>query len=189
MDEQLLQKFLFEIARQCRFCLLAFEDLNQALLLLRTAGSDQLNRQKHMERLWYSVQSFLVASGNISKLLFGSDTQSRNQRAGLRQSLGIDDSSPLNDRGARNYFEHFDERLERWFNSSTRHNFVDLNVGPLNMIGGIDEHDFIRNLDPGKMAITFYGDEYPMIPIVDAVTQLRERVNIEVENNRWYLPF
>ena len=32
MEKILLQKFLFEIARQCRFCLTAYEDLNQALI-------------------------------------------------------------------------------------------------------------------------------------------------------------
>jgi hypothetical protein len=129
MDELLLQKFIFEIDRQCGFCLLAFEDLSQALLLPRTPGSDHLSRQKHMERLWYSVQSFLVASGNISKLLFGSSNQDYNQRADLRRSLGVDDSSPFHfrNREARNYFEHFDVQLVLWFNSSTGRNFVDLN--------------------------------------------------------------
>lgn len=191
MNPQLLQKFLFEIARQCGFCLLAYEDLNQALLqLLNMDVPKQLCYQKPMERLWYSVQSFLVASGNISKLLFGDNTRLYTQRAELRGSLGIDDSSPFHfsKRGARNYFEHFDKSLETWFNASTRHNFVDTNVGALNMIGGNDEYDFIRNFDPEKMAITFYGDECLMMPIVDAVKQLRERVKIEAENNRWLIP-
>jgi hypothetical protein len=177
MDKRLLQKFLYEIARQCRFCLTAYEDLNQVLRQRNTG-----------DRLWYSIQSFLIASGNISKLLFGTTTQSRDQRADLRRSLGVDDSSPLNDRAARNYFEHFDERLERWFNDSTRYNFVDSSVSPLQQFGGVDEHDFIRNLDPGRMAITFYGDECLMIPIVEAVKQLRERIKVEAENNRWHIP-
>jgi hypothetical protein len=190
MDELLLQKFIFEIDRQCGFCLLAFEDLNQALLLLRTPGSDQLSRQKHGERLWYSAQSFLVASGNISKLLFGSSNQDYNKRADLRRSLGVDDSSPFHfrNREARNYFEHFDVQLVLWFNSSTRHNFVDSNVGPRNMFGGVDGHDFIRNFDPENMTITFYGDKYHMIPVVEAAKQLRERVKIEAEKNRWHIP-
>ena len=130
----------------------------------------------------------MVASGNISKLLFGVDNQHYNQRTQLRRSLGIDDSSSFKDRNARNYFEHFDERLERWFNSSTRYNFVDSNVGPLKMFGGVDEHDFIRNFDPEKMSITFYGDEYHIIPVVHAVKHLRERIKIEAENNRWLIP-
>jgi len=56
------------------------------------------------------------------------------------------------------------------------------------MFGGIDEHDFIRNFDPEKIAITFYGDEYLIMPVVDAVKQLRERIKIEAENNRWLIP-
>jgi hypothetical protein len=94
----------------------------------------------------------------------------------------------LSNRDARNYFEHFDERLERWFNASSKYNFIDANVGPLRMLGGIDEHDFIRNLDHEKMAITFYGDECLMRPIVEAVIQLREKVIIEVQNKKWRIP-
>src|SRR5260370_13697397 len=168
MDKQLLQIFLFEITRQCRFCLIAYEDLNHALLQMNMDVSDQLSYKKYLDKLWYSVQSFLVASGNISKLLFGVNTQAYIRRADLRLSLGVDDSSPFHfrNRDARNYFEHFDEHLEEWFNTSTRHNFVDSNVGPRNMIVGPDEHDFIRNFDPENMTITFYGDECLMVPII-----------------------
>jgi len=42
----------------------------------------------------------------------------------------------------RNHFEHFDERLEEWAKSSERHNFVDSNIGPPNMIDGIDPKDY-----------------------------------------------
>ena len=164
--------------------------MNQALLQMNTDVSDQQSYQKHLDRLWYSVQSFLVASGNISKLLFGVNTQAYKQRAELRRTLGIDDSSPFHfsKREARNYFEHFDNQLETWFNASTRHNFVDSNVGPLQMFGGVDEHDFIRNFDPEKTAITFYGDECLMMPIVDAANQLCEKIKSEAEKNRRPIP-
>jgi hypothetical protein len=52
-----------------------------------------------------------------------------------------------------------------------------------------DEHDFIRNFDPEKMAITFYGDECLVLPVVDAVKQLEEKVTVEAANKRWLLPF
>ncbi|HEY4036234.1 MAG TPA: hypothetical protein VGL94_19925 [Ktedonobacteraceae bacterium] len=178
MDDRLLQKFLSEIARQCRFCLIAYEDLTTAL----KTNTDR-------DRLWYSVQSFLIASGNISKLLFGS-RQSYSQRADLRNILGIDDTSifHFSNRQARNYFEHFDEQLEEWFTSSTRHNFVDSNIGPLSVISGMEPHNFIRNIDPAKMAITFYGDECLILPIVKAVEELKESVKVEAEKHWWHLP-
>jgi hypothetical protein len=56
------------------------------------------------------------------------------------------------------------------------------------MFGGIDEHDFIRNIDPEKMAITFYGNECSMLPIVEGASQLKEKIKIEAENNRWHIP-
>ena len=57
------------------------------------------------------------------------------------------------------------------------------------MSGGVDDHEFNRNIDPEKMAITFYGDECSILPIVEAAKQLRERVEIEAENNKWFISF
>jgi hypothetical protein len=60
---------------------------------------------------------FLVCTGNASKLLFsgarpGSTANQRAER--LRNTLSVPEDSLLNLRGARNYLEHFDERLDRY---------------------------------------------------------------------------
>ena len=57
MDKQVLRIFQREVERQCQFALIAAQDLDSAY------------RATDMDRLWYSVQSFLVAVGNVSKLL------------------------------------------------------------------------------------------------------------------------
>jgi len=57
METRILRIFQREVERQCRFALIAVQDLNQALQTV------------DMDRIWYSVQAFLVAAGNVSKLL------------------------------------------------------------------------------------------------------------------------
>lgn len=163
MERHVLRIFQREIERQCRIAIIAIEDLQNA----QQAGD--------MDRVWYSVQSFLVAVGNVSKLLWPSAAHIPERAKELKSSLGVDDSSPLAPRTFRNHFEHFDERLEDWATSSKRQGFVDSNVGPSGMISGIDPEDYLRNFDTTKGAITFRGDEYILKPMVDAIVELHEK--------------
>ncbi len=163
MDESVLRILQRETERQCRFAVMAIEDLQEAL---QTAETD---------RIWYSVQSFLVAAGNLSKLLWPSDAHIPERAKELKISLGVHDSSPLAPRTFRNHFEHFDERLEDWATSSKRQNFVDSNVGPSGMISGVDPEDYLRNFDTTKGAITFRGDEYVLKPMLDEIVQLQAK--------------
>jgi hypothetical protein len=59
MEKIVLRIFQKEVERQCRFALIAIQDLEQALQV------------GDLDRLWYSVQAFLIAVANISKLLCG----------------------------------------------------------------------------------------------------------------------
>lgn len=135
MDKTLLRIFQREVERQCKFSLIAVQDLEQSL------------KVNDSDRIWYAVQALLVAAGNISKLLWPPMPLTPNRGEELRASLSVKDRSPLESRTFRNHFEHFDERLEKWASSSKRRNFADSNVGPLGMIVGLDGKDYIRNFD------------------------------------------
>ncbi|WP_229007426.1 hypothetical protein [Methylophilus sp. Leaf408] len=65
--------------------------------------------------VWCSIQSILVAAGNVSKILWPSRKISIPRGEALRALLSIDDQSLLSDRKLRNHFEHYDERIEDWF--------------------------------------------------------------------------
>ena len=69
------------------------------------------------------------------------------ERKELRESVEVTDKSQLHNVGMRNNFEHFDERLDRWWNDSSRHNYTDLNVMPRAAIKGVDDND---NLSEGQ---------------------------------------
>ena len=170
METRILRIFQREVERQCRFALIAVQDLNQALQTV------------DMDRIWYSVQAFLVAAGNVSKLLWPPEPLLPKRGAELRASLSVREDSPLEPRRFRNHFEHFDERLERWATSSERRTFVDSNVGPPGMIGGgVDPGDFLRNFDTANFAVTFRGDIYHLPPVINAIRDLWQKARAEAQ--------
>ena len=173
MDNMLLRIFHTEVKRQARFGLIAASDLDAAL------------SSRDMDRLWYSVQSLLIAAGNLSKLFWPSQSSARKRGEDLRTSLAVPDPSPLEPRSFRNHFEHFDERLEQWATSSQRRNFADSNVGPTGMISGLDPRDYLRNFDTDKYAVTFRGDTYLLKPVVGALRALHEKALSELSKAPW----
>jgi len=173
MEKHLLRIFQLEVEHQSRFALMSFADLQAAL-----AARD-------MDRIWYAVQGLLVAAGNVSKLLWPSRPAIPSRGEQLRASLGISDDSILAPRVFRNHFEHFDERLEEWASSSERKNLVDSSIVPPGAIAGIDAGDFLRNLDPTTLAVTFRGDSYALRPLAQALAELHARAKAETERSPW----
>lgn len=164
MDLPVLRLFQREVERQCEFALLAHADLKRAL------------EAHDGGRIWYSVQAFLVATGNISKLLWPPQPREPSklpERAQeLRDSLSVSASSPLEPRAFRNHFEHFDERLESWATTSARRNFIDSNVGRGPAVAGFDVSDYLRNFDTKDHSVTFCGDTYALGPLLEAIEVL-----------------
>lgn len=82
---------------------------------------------------WCSIQSILVAAGNVSKILFpNAKYKLRGER--LRQILNVEKNNPLSSRKFRNHFEHYDERIEEWFSNISGGVYDDLSMNPhLNM--------------------------------------------------------
>lgn len=80
--------------------------------------------------VWCSIQSILVAAGNVSKILWpiNKDNTIRGER--LRKMLKVEENDPLSDRTFRNHFEHYDERIEDWFNNTSSSVYRDLSMNP-----------------------------------------------------------
>jgi hypothetical protein len=133
-------------------------------------------------RLWYSLQNFLVATANVSKLLWDGNRDKTKAIIGkargkkLREIYGIEEKSPLNDRNIRNHFEHFDERIDSWAASSARMSFVDSNIGPKDSIAGPAKSDYFRNFDPTKCILSYADEDYELITVNEAIKCLYEKV-------------
>ncbi|PNR88536.1 hypothetical protein X925_05945 [Petrotoga sp. 9T1HF07.CasAA.8.2] len=173
MEKMVLKIFQKEIERQCKFAIISIEQVKTGL------------SNKNSDLVWYAIQSFLVAVGNISKIFWPINQKYGKRGEELRKSLGIEDNSPIQPRNFRNHFEHFDERLEEWAKSSERHNFVDSSIGPSDMIAGIDPKDFLRIFNPTTWTLTFRGDKYELKPIIKAIYELYPKVSSEANKPWW----
>lgn len=136
--------------------------LRQALATWDTSG------------VFFSAHAFLGATGNVSKLLWPPSENIAGRGEELRQTLNVSDDSPVVPRTFRNHFEHFDERLEQWAIKSKRRNLADSNVLPPGAIEGIECEDFLRNLDPTTLNLTFRGDSYDLEIVEAALRKIYE---------------
>jgi len=181
MEPRLLKLFVCEVERQAQFALIAAQDLALAL--------DKDER----DRAWASIQSLLVATGNVSKLLWPHDDPKENaeRRAAraargetLRKMFSVAESSALRSRKFRNIFEHFDKELEDWFASHRDGAFVDSNFGVRNAIGGVPSTAYVRNYEPATNQLIFRGKDFELGPVIDALQTLRCHALSWIERNR-----
>ena len=160
MTSGMMKMFIWEITRQADFGLTAASDFRASL------DSGDLNR------FWYSIQAFLVATANVSKLLWPKDSLARGEA--LLAELQIVDGSPLASKRARNQFEHFDEKLEKWGVSPDTHMIIDTNVGPLTAIDGGANAACIRHFDPSTEILTVRGEVFELRPVIAALENLEK---------------
>jgi len=83
----------------------------------------------HVET-WCSIQSILIAAGNVSKILWPKQKYKiRGEK--LRQLLKVENDNPLSNRKFRNnFFEHYDERVEEYFQGNSQGAYIDLAMNP-----------------------------------------------------------
>jgi hypothetical protein len=132
-------------------------------------------RRAAMDRVWFSLQNLVIAAANVSKALWGSNKQAAARRTDLRQSLNVNDDSPLfPPRTMRDHFEHYDERLEEWDAKSVNHWHIDRNLGSFAsaMSPPADRLELFRNYDPNTEVVTFWGDDFDIPAIVAEVDRI-----------------
>jgi len=128
--------------------LVAARLLNEGLTLLQGLGAEDWDaHEEGMGRVWIALPMMLTGAANISKALWGQGGRATTARQVLRQSLDVQDTSPLRDVSVRNHLEHFDERLDRWYAKSAHRNYLDRMVGPLSTIQGFAQSVMFRVFD------------------------------------------
>ena len=171
--------FLREVDRQVRFATLAYGDLQDNI---RGTRPD-------VERIWYSIQTFLGAAANVSKVLWPAPSYDA-RGAHLRELLEVGDDSLLAPpRTVRNDFEHYDERIERWGEALARgeHDgtYVDSNFGPLTqeaaLIGLDMPHRVMRNFEQGTWTVAFQGDSLDVRRVQRELLDIGARAAVALE--------
>ena len=179
MTQRLDWLFLNELQRQCRFALTAAQVAYASM-----HNPDGSRKPTEMTQFWFAIQGILGAVGNVSKILWPQAKQSQERGRRLRTLLAVDENSCLAPRTFRNHFEHFDERLESWFNQLGDQGFADSCIGPTNEFGGLDTAHYLRNYATDTQTMWFRGDSYALIPVLQAVEALHKDVSQQLENLR-----
>ena len=122
--------------------------------------------------VWSSIQSILVAAGNVSKILWPS-TEYKERGERLRELLKVDDNNILSDRKFRNHFEHYDERIEDWFKKQSSAVYSDLAVDPFKSIWGNVPTNHHRAYDPLTQTLTFRGESFDLTAVLKELKEIR----------------
>lgn len=151
MTNREIMLFATEIETQCGFVARADSQLWDALKATDNTG------------VWLALQSILISSANISKMLWGSGgsgSATATKRQPLRALLKTADDSPLKSPDLRNDFEHFDERIERWASESPGM-FVGRNIwhagGSPEVIAGEKPDTRFGHYDPVTGEVSFWA--------------------------------
>ncbi len=114
---------------------------------------------------WSAIQSILVAVANVSKILWPQRKTYAERGKILRTLLNVDDSNLLADRKLRNHFEHYDERIEKWFENNCSAVYIDSRVDPFESIWGCNPANFHRGYNPITQTLTFRGESVDLAAV------------------------
>jgi hypothetical protein len=176
MDLMLLRMFQRQVRFQCLAIITGWQDFNKAM-----ATED-------MTSTWIAIQATLNASANISKALWGQSGRLAEPRKELRESLQVDDSSPLKEVAMRNNFEHYDQRLDQWWKNSEAHNHLDMSMFAEGAIVGIADQDMFRVLDPTTGDIVFWGQRFNLPTLAQEAIRLLPIAKTEADKPHWEPP-
>jgi len=119
--------------------------------------------------VWCSIQSILVAAGNVSKILWPRQKyKSRGER--LRQILNVNEDNLLSDRKFRNHFEHYDERIEEWFNTQSSAVYGDLAMNPSLRVSMATNDN--RGYNLFNNTLIFRGESLDLNEILNALEEI-----------------
>lgn len=120
--------------------------------------------------VWCSIQSILVAAGNVSKILWPiSKYKMRGER--LQQLLNVESNDILSNRKFRNvFFEHYDEKVEEWFGNQYSGVYIDLAMNPsFRESLGSNGHRGYNSFDN---SLIFRGERLDLNELLDALSKI-----------------
>lgn len=153
--------FIGEIVLQSKIAELAAKRLSES-----KDNFDQIE-------VWSSIQSILVAAGNVSKILWPQEKKYAERGERLRALLEVSEENVLSDRKFRNHFEHYDERIEKWFKRKSSAVYSDLAVDPLKSIWGNVPTNHHRKYDPLTQTLTFRGESFDLAAVLKELKEIR----------------
>ncbi len=160
----------------------------QALLGVETMNAFLKADRGDQAQFWFGLNSALTGLANISKIFWPTgqaNAHTRDRCEALRLAFGVDEGSSVLTRKVRDSMEHFDERLDTWYQVSESKNFVDHLIGGPNAVVGLAESDFARRFDPGTNVVQVFGESLDFQDLVSEVERVVSRVKERHEVMWW----
>jgi hypothetical protein len=122
--------------------------------------------------LWYSAQAMMTAVANVDKTLWLNRGGSEKAREPVRRVLGVDDDSASMEqaRDIRNYFDHYDKKINEWAKSSEGLKLSGIG-GPLKISGHSDKAQW-QSYDPATDTLSFWDLSVALAPIAQEARRL-----------------
>ncbi|WP_422350640.1 hypothetical protein [Flagellimonas sp.] len=123
--------------------------------------------------VWSAIQSILISSSNVSKILWPMKKKYEERGKQLRKLLRVDSECVLKSRKFRNKFEHYDDLIDDFFEGNNIRSYTDLAMNPsLSSFIGESCH---RGYNTYNNTLVIHGEILDINDIVDVVKQVKLR--------------
>lgn len=136
-------------------------------------AAEQLSISSDPIEVWGSIQSILVAAANVSKILWPIRKKYITRGKQLRELLGVDDDNMLSDRNFRNHFEHYDERIEDWFDNNNSAVYTDSIIDPFEPTPLSMPQVFHRKYNPMSRTLYFRNESIDLTVVLAEIAKIR----------------
>jgi hypothetical protein len=160
MDNKTFYRTVEELRQQCRFGLLAFQNLRSSL------------NEHDPERVFYHVHALLGHAVSVSRLLWPNRPESAPRGERLRQELRVPADAALRLAGSREQVERFDEAYEDWLLNLEDPSYMDMNLMPVGTVQGFKADKFQRSLDTQTLRLFFRGAACDLRKVSDEIRSL-----------------
>lgn len=132
---------------------------------------ERLNSYEDTIDVWSSIQSILIVTANISKILWP-NKKYNDRGVRLRKMLNISDDNILRDRTFRNHFEHYDERIATQFENGANGVFIDLAMNPDFSFSSRNTNRGYNTIDK---TVVFRGQKFDLDELNTAMLEILEK--------------
>ena len=141
-------------------------------------AADRLAKTSDSVEVWGSIQSILVATANVSKILWPAKEKYMARGKQLRKQLGVADDNLLADRTFRNHFEHYDERVEEWFEGSNSAVYMDSIIDPFESTPLSLPQFFHRRYNSTSRTLSFRNESISLPAVLAALATIRDKCRL-----------
>ena len=188
MKKRKFEFLLDELKLQTNFAIISINHFNKTWNEL--FDSENSDRVTMTYEFWYYLQNYVVALGNLSKLLFATKSKYetyeeykvRNKdRKVFSGIIKVQSNTILRDKKMRNLLEHIDENLEK-FSEKPPYIIANRNIGPINAIQIGDnllfekDEDNLRNFITDRKELILFGKRFNVEKTFAEVIDLRDKI-------------